>query len=192
MSTSLGGTQLLFDGVPAPLIYARNDQVSGIVPYELSGKASTQVHVSFGGQISNTVKVPVVEVAPGIFTADSSGRGQGAIVNQDGTLNSASNPAPAGSIVFLYATGEGQTSPGGENGKPADSPAPQPISQPVTATVGGLSAPVLYAGGVPGLVAGVLQVNVQIPQGVGGSSSSPLILTFGKISTQPGVTVAVR
>jgi len=192
VSTSLGGTQLLFDGVPAPLIYARNDQVSGIVPYELSGKASTQVHVSFGGQISNTVTVPVVEVAPGIFTADSSGRGQGAIVNQDGTLNSASNPAPAGSIVFLYATGEGQTSPGGENGKPADSPAPQPISQPVTATVGGLSAPVLYAGGVPGLVAGVLQVNVQIPQGVGGSSSSPLILTFGKISTQPGVTVAVR
>jgi len=192
VSTSLGGTELFFDGVPAPLIYAKSDQVSGIVPYELTGRSSARVHVSFEGQSSNSVAVAVVEAAPGVFTADSSGRGPGAIVNQDGTLNAAENPAPVGSIVFLYATGEGQTIPGGVNGKPGDSPAPQPILQPVTASVGGVGAAVLYSGGVPGLVAGVIQVNLKIPEGIAASSTSPIVLTFGNKSTQPGVTIAVR
>jgi uncharacterized protein (TIGR03437 family) len=143
------------------------------------------------GQRSNSVTLPVNIVAPGIFTIDSSGHGPGAISNQDGTTNSPTNPASIGSFVFVYATGEGQTVPGGADGKPGDFPAPRPL-QSVTASVGGINAPVQYAGGVTGLVAGVLQVNVQIPQGVIPGNSVPIVLTIGGTSTQSNVTLAVR
>jgi uncharacterized protein (TIGR03437 family) len=190
--TLLAGTQALFDGVAAPIIYTSTTQVSVVVPYEVAGKASTQVQVVYQNQPSNTVAEPVTAVVPGIFTADSSGHGQGAIVNQDGTINSSSNPAPAGSIVFIYGTGEGQTNPAGVDGKPDGSPAPTPVAQPgMTATIGGMNAQVLYAGGVPGLVAGVLQVNAQIPAGTP-SGSAPIQLSLGGQSTQAAVTVAIK
>jgi uncharacterized protein (TIGR03437 family) len=192
VSTSLAGTQVLFDGVAAPMIYTQVGQVSVVVPYEVSGKSTTQVQVVYQGQNSNLVSMPVSAVMPGIFTIDASGHGPGAILNQDGTVNSASNPASVGSYVFVYATGEGQTNPGGIDGKPGDSPAPVPVIQPVTATVGGLTAQVQYAGGVPGLVAGVLQVNVQVPAGVTAGSSVPVVITIGGQSSQANVTVAIE
>ena len=192
VATNLGGTQALFDSAAAPLIYAVAGQLSAIVPYGVTGKSSTQVQVSYQGQLSNSVALPVTPVVPGIFTADSSGHGQGAIVNQDGTVNSTSNPAEAGSIVFVYATGEGQTNPGGVDGKPSDAPAPTPTNQPVTATVGGLNAQVLYAGGVPGLVAGLLQVNIQLPSDVAPGSAVPVVLAIGGKSSQANVTFAIR
>jgi uncharacterized protein (TIGR03437 family) len=190
--TLLAGTQALFDGVAAPIIYTSSTQVSVVVPYEVAGKTSTQVQVVYQNQSSNTVAEPVTAVVPGIFTADSSGHGQGAIVNQDGTINSSSNPAAAGSIVFVDGTGEGQSSPTGIDGKPDSSPAPTPVAQPgTTATISGMSAQVLYAGGVPGLVPGVLQVNVQIPAGTP-SGSAPIQRSLGGQSTQAAVTVAIK
>jgi uncharacterized protein (TIGR03437 family) len=191
VSTALAGTQVLFDGTPAPLIYSLAGQVSAMAPYAINGKSSTQVQVVFQGQASNTVSVPVVSAMPGIFTLDSSGSGPGAIVNQDGTVNSANNPAPAGSIVFIYATGEGQSNPGGIDGKPGDYPAPTPVAQPVTATLGDLNAPVLYAGGVPGMIAGFLQVNIQVPSDVSAGNTVPVVLTIGGKTTQANVTLAV-
>jgi uncharacterized protein (TIGR03437 family) len=189
---SLAGTQVMFDGVAAPLIYTSATQLSAVVPYEVAGKASTLVQVVYQTQSSNGVTEPVAAVVPGIFTADSSGHGQGAIVNQDGTINSSSNPAPAGSIVFIYGTGEGQTNPAGVDGKPDGSPAPTPSAQPgMTATIGGMNAPVLYAGGVPGLVAGVLQVNVQVPAG-SPSGSLPIQLSLGGQNTQSAITIAIK
>jgi len=66
------------------------------------------------------------------------------------------------------------------------------VAQPVTATIGGINAYVQYAGGVPGLVAGVLQVNVLVPQGVASGGSIPVVLTVGGQSAQGGVTVAIK
>jgi|SRR5579872_777558 len=174
------------------MIYALFGQVSCVVPYEVSGKSSTEVQVSYQGQLSNSVAEPVAGVVPGIFTASASGSGQGAIVNQDGTVNSASNPAAVGSIVAVYATGEGQTNPAGVDGKPDSTPPPQPVTQPVTATVGGLPAEVQYASGVSGLVAGVLQVNVQIPQGVTTGNTVPITVTIGGVTSQTTVTLAIH
>jgi uncharacterized protein (TIGR03437 family) len=191
VSTSLGGTQVLFDGVAAPMIYTQAAQVSVVVPYGVAGQSSTQVQVTYQGQNSNVVSVPVATAVPGIFTIEASGYGPGAIVNQDGTVNSANNPASAGSIVFVYGTGEGQTSPPGVDGMPDGSPTPTPIAQPVTATIGGVNAQVLYAGGVPGLVAGVLQVNVVIPSGVAAGNSIPIVITIGGKTTQANVSLAV-
>jgi len=192
VTTALAGTQVMFDGVPAPMIYTWVGQVSAVVPYAVAGKTSTQVQVAYQGQSSNPVTIPVAATQPGIFTSDASGYGQGAIVNQDGTLNSPSNPASVGSFVFVYATGEGQTNPPGIDGKPGDSPAPQPVAQPVSATVGGVSTPVQYAGGVPGLVAGVLQVNIKIPQGVAPGSAVPITIQVGGQNSQTGVTLAIK
>jgi uncharacterized protein (TIGR03437 family) len=124
-----------------------------------------------------------------VFTANSSGRGQAAAVNQDGTQNGAANPAAAGSVLSLYATGEGQTLPAGLDGKLAAAPLPQPVAA-VTVAIGGVAAEVSYAGGAPGLIAGVMQVNVVVPAGVSGTV--PVVLTVGGVDSQDGVTVAVR
>jgi uncharacterized protein (TIGR03437 family) len=191
VSTLNSGTQVLFDGVAAPIIYTQAAQVSVIVPYEVSGTTSTQVHVMYQGQTSSSSSVKVSAVMPGIFTSDSSGSGQGSILNQDGTVNSPSNPATVGSYVSLYATGEGQTNPAGIDGKPASVPAPVPVAQPVTATIGGVPATVQYAGGSPSSVAGLIQVNVQIPQ-VPAGSAVPIVITVGGQSSQSGASLAVK
>jgi uncharacterized protein (TIGR03437 family) len=150
------------------------------------------VQVNYQGQLSNSVAEPVATVVPGVFTINVSGSGQGAIINQDGTVNSASNPAALGSTVSVYATGEGQTNPAGVDGSPDAPPLPQPVTQPVTSTVGGAAATVTYAGGVSGLVAGLLQVNVQILQGISTGNAVPIVLIIGGTTSQANVTVALH
>ena len=82
--------------------------------------------------------------------------------------------------------------PGGVDGEPAGYPPPVPVAQPVTATIGGVSAPVQYAGGAPGEVAGVMQVNVQIPQGLSASSAIPISIRVGGQDSQTNVTLAIK
>ena len=126
VDTLVANTQVLFDGVPAPLIFVREDQINAIVPYAVAGETTTAVVVETGGVSSNVLDVPVAASNPGIFTISSTGSGQGAILNEDGTLNSSTNAARMGSIMVLYATGEGQTVPAGIDGKLAEEPFPRP------------------------------------------------------------------
>src|SRR5262249_30003486 len=134
--------------------------------------------------------IPVVRNAPGLFSANSSGTGQGAILNGDFSVNGSSNAAAKGSAVILFGTGEGSTSPRVEDGSVTAPPLPRPTST-VTATAGGVAAEVLYAGAAPGFVAGVLQVNLVIPPSVP-SGNQPVVVKIGDASTQAGLTVAVR
>ena len=135
--------------------------------------------------------VAVAGSAPGLFTLNATGQGQAAAINQDGSINTALTPAPIGSFISLYATGEGQTSPAGIDGKPASDSPPAP-QLPVSVTIGGVTVSNLqYAGGAPGQVAGLLQINVQIPRGVQTGSSVPVSVQIGDASSQGGVTVAV-
>jgi uncharacterized protein (TIGR03437 family) len=183
-----GVRKVLFNGVAGPVLYATPGQVGAVAPYEVAG-GSQQVVVQSAGAASAPVAAAVAPTAPGVFTADGSGRGQAAAVNQDGTQNSTAAPAAAGSVLSLYATGEGQTLPAGVDGKLGASPLPQPVAA-VTATIGGAAAEVRYAGGAPGLIAGVMQVNVVVPAGV--SRTAAVVLTVGGVASQGGVTVAVR
>jgi uncharacterized protein (TIGR03437 family) len=141
----LSNVELLFDGNPAPLLYVQAGQISGIVPYEVAGHADTQVIVKYDGQQSAAFTLPVAPSAPALFTDDASGKGQGAILNLDGSLNSSSHPAEAGSVVVLYGTGAGQTNPPGVDGQITGSTLSKPVL-PVTATIDGQPAQVLYAG----------------------------------------------
>lgn len=117
VATSAGGVRVLFDGVPAPMVYATQNQLAPIVPYAVAGKASTIIQVEYNGARTPALSMPVGPSAPALFTSNSSGIGQAAILNEDGSVNSKANPAAKGSVVVLFATGEGQTNPGGADGK---------------------------------------------------------------------------
>jgi uncharacterized protein (TIGR03437 family) len=190
--TQLAGTTVSIGGYPAPILYASSSLVSVIVPYEINGQTSTAVQVTYQGQQTTVRTVPVSATAPGLFTLDTTGSGQALAVNFPSfTVNSASNPIPAGGVITLYATGEGQTTPSGVDGKlaPTMQPFPMPV-QTVTATVGGLSAVVSYAGAAPGFVAGVMQVNLQVPTGVL-SGTAQVQLTIDNLLS-PAVTIAIQ
>jgi len=191
VAASLAGAQVLFDGAPAPLVYVSANQLSAIVPYTAAVAPSTHVQVQYQGVRSDALEVPVVEAAPGIFTNDASGTGQGAILNQDGSRNSAANPAARGSVISIYMTGEGQTDPPGFDGKVAGPVLPAPLSS-VAVLIGGLPATLRYAGAAPGEVAGVMQVNAQVPQEVAPGSAVSVVVTAGSASSQTGVTLAVK
>ncbi|MBZ5586429.1 MAG: hypothetical protein LAQ30_30425, partial [Acidobacteriia bacterium] len=128
----LSGSSVLFNGIPAPVIYASFTQVGVVAPYGITGD-SVAVAARFGGASAPAVALPLAAAVPAIFTQDSSGRGQAAAVNQDYSINGPARPAAPGSYITLYATGEGQTSPPGVDGKMAPAQPPKPVLQ-VTAT----------------------------------------------------------
>jgi uncharacterized protein (TIGR03437 family) len=185
----LAETQVTFNGVPAPIVYTSDQQLAAIVPYGTKGPSADMV-VTYQGHPTNPMPVLIQASSPGLFTADSTGQGQAAAINQDGTINNSTNPAPAGTYISLYATGEGQTNPTGTDGKPATAPLPKPVL-PVTVTIAGQPAPVQYAGAAPGLVAGVMQVNAQIPTTTP-LGNAPVVLQVGTTKSQDNVTIAVR
>jgi uncharacterized protein (TIGR03437 family) len=195
VSTTLNGLQVTFDGRPAPLIYTSANQTNLIVPYEVAGKPSTVVQVTYaasaGGLQTAAWVLPVVASAPAIFTVDATGTGQAAVLNRDNSVNGAANPAVRGSIISIYATGEGQTSPSGVTGSVTPSNTTSPLL-PVTLKIGGIDATVQYAGSAPGEVAGVLQVNAVIPPSVSPGSAVPVTINVGGVASQSAVTIAVK
>lgn len=188
--TLSGETSVLFDGIPAPLIYASAGQTTAIVPYSVAGHASTQMTIVYQGRASAPAAVPVTAAAPALFSADSSGKGPAALLNQDFSTNAANNPAAKGSIVALYGTGEGQTNPGGVTGRIALSVYPKPVL-PVSVTIGGTQATIAYAGAAPSLVSGVFQINVTIPPDAP-SGAVPVVVKVGTATSPSGSTVWVQ
>ena len=189
--TSLSGTSVSFNGVAAPLLYISATQVGAIAPYAIAG-TTAQVAVSYQGETSDAFTVPVALSAPSLFTLNQTGAGQAAAINAaDGTTNSATNPVQIGAYVSLYATGEGQTASAGVDGKLGGSIPTHPLL-PVSVTVGGIPATLQYAGGVNNQVAGLIQVNVQIPTGVKPGGYVPVVLQVGDAATTPSaVWIAV-
>ena len=190
VSTNLSNTIVSFDSVQAPLLYAGLNQINAVVPFEVSGKTSTTLTISRGGQVTPPILVPVAPAAPAIFTQDATGDGQAAALNQDGSLNTPLNPATQGSIVTIYVTGGGQTNPPAVTGGIAA--APGSMALPTTATIGGLPADVLYSGPAPGLIAGVSQFNLRIPAGASSSLAAPIYIHAGNTVSQDGVTLSLR
>jgi uncharacterized protein (TIGR03437 family) len=191
VTTSLGGVQVLFNGIPAPIISAYSTQVNVIVPFQVQGP-NAAIQLNYSGTTSALVAAPVISTAPGVFTANSAGTGPGAVLNQDYSSNNAGHPAAAGSVVILYLTGAGQTNPPGSDGlvNTESTVLAQP-ALPVTAQVGGLPATVAYAGNSVGIVSGVVQVNLVLPAGLA-SGPQPVVVRIGSANSQPGVTIAVQ
>ena len=188
VATSLSGVRVLFNGVPAPIVYASAGQTAVVVPYTAALQTMASVQAEVQGVRSDALSVAIGAAGPGVFILSGT---QGAILNQDGTINSVANPAARGTIVSIYATGEGQTNPPGVDGKFAASILPKPLLA-VTATIGGLPATVLYAGAAPGNLAGLMQVNAKIPDGAVPGGAVAVQLSVGTNLSKSGATVAVR
>lgn len=188
-SISAAAPVVLFNGLPATVTYAGANQINAIVPFGLDISNPVQLQIQQGGA-STTTTVPVAAAAPGIFTLSTTGTGPGAILNQNYSVNSATNPATRGTAIMVYATGFGVLIP-----LPTDGQIEQVLATmalPVTATIGGVPADVIYAGAAPGLIAGIDQINVRVPSGVTANPAAPILLTMGSFTTQPGVTVSVK
>jgi len=205
--TQLAGTTVSFNGFNAPILYTSASQINAIVPYEIALDAASanpiSVAVNYRDQPSLSSTVPGIAAAPSLFTANATGLGQAAAINQDGSLNSPSSPARQGTIVSLYMTGEGQTTPGGIDGKPAPVTNPPTAPTPnlgITAYLSGQPVQVTYQGGAPGLVAGLMQLNLRIPgtllpAGITAPVAVPVQLVVGSgtfyFFVTPGVTISV-
>jgi len=186
IDTSAGTTRVLFDGVPAPIVSAQAAQVVAIVPYGVSGKTSSKVTVEYNGQVSAPLTVQVTDVAPGIFTNQPLGKGSPLVVNiPGGTQNSPANPAPKGSVITFFVTGEGLVTASGStlpiDGRLAAAPLQTPVAT-VAVSLNSQSANVIYAGALPGS-AGIMQVNVQLDANEP-SGTLPLVVQVGSKSSQ--------
>ena len=104
LATTIGGAQVLFNGIAAPMIYASSTQVSAVVPYEMAPVASPSVWIKYAGQTSNAFQLTSTTTVPGLFTQNASGSGPGAILNQDNSVNGPGNRAAKGSIVQVFMT----------------------------------------------------------------------------------------
>ncbi len=194
IDNGINGLQVLFNSVAAPILYESTTQVAAIVPYYPPGFAGTAtVEVVDNTATTAVILVPIAASAPEIFTSNSSGSGQAAALNQDGSANSSSKPASAGQAVVLYVTGEGLETPAGVDG--IINGAVPPFQHPrlaVTATVGGIAASVEYAGGAPSQVQGVMQLNLRLPAGVPTGNAVPVTVTVGGATSKAKVTIAIH
>ncbi len=187
--TSVAGTSVSFNGIAAPVLYTSPNQVAAVAPFELSGP-NVQIVIENQNQTVGPLSEPIATAAPGIFTTNSSGQGQAVAFNQDLSVNSASNPAAPGSLISLYLTGGGQTSPTSTDGSLGSPPLPM-LTLPVAVTIGGQQAQVSYAGGAPGQVAGIVELTVEVPSGIQPGNAVPVTVQIGGASAQSGVTVAI-
>jgi uncharacterized protein (TIGR03118 family) len=187
--TTLGGTTVTINGTAVPVLYTQADQTNIIVPWEITGTTATIVVTS--GTTTATTTVPIVATAPGVFTSGENGSGASIALNQDGTINSASNAAAAGTVVVFYVTGLGLTDPTGQDAAiSSDSVIAEALAK-VTATMGGQAAQVVFAGAAPGFVSCVMQVEVVVPTGAG-TGAVPVVITAGTANSATGVTVSLK
>lgn len=184
LATELAGTRVLFDGVPAPLVYTFAGQISAIVPYGVSTKSTVQMEVERLGVRSEPVTLSVTESAPALFTANSSGSGP-----------VAAQLYPDTKVAVLYATGEGLLNPQPQDGELAlgqtieTLPAPR---LPVKVFLAGREVPILYVGAAPGLTAGLMQINISVPDDLASQSNLPIVLQVGSTRSPDGVTFSLR
>jgi uncharacterized protein (TIGR03437 family) len=191
VATKAGGTQVFFDGVPAPLLYVGPNQINAVVPYEVNN--ATQMTVQSAAGSFGPVAMPVAAAVPAVFTYNGSGIGQAAALNQDGSYNTVANPDTRGQIVTFFVTGAGLMNPPVADGAVSGTSLPLPIPQlPVSVTIRGANAQIQYAGAAPGYVAGLLQINVYVPTSINFGSDVPLFVNFGAFSTQFQVSLAVQ
>jgi uncharacterized protein (TIGR03437 family) len=198
LPTSLGGVQVLVNGVAVPLLYVSDSQINAVAPQAATPNSSLTVQIVSNSVTSPGFPVTVVTADPQVFQNPDS---TAAAINQDNTLNSAANPAKAGSIVSIWVTGTGAVYPRPLDGQISTAAqdyeccqvgalvvrsssfvqVPQPTPAPV----------VLYAGAAPGMVAGLVQINFQVPPYIDTPSTLGFsVFASGQSSSTVGIYVA--
>ena len=191
----MSNTTVMFDSFKAPLVSVTTTQITAMVPFEIAGEASTVLNISIAGQAAAPITLNVALTAPGIFitgNGPTNGRNdQAAVLNQDGSVNSQSNPAVRGSTIAIYGTGAGQFFPVATDGS-ATGTSNLPLTiAPASAVIGGQSSQVSYAGAAPGLNSGVFQVNAMVPTAANPGKVT-VVITIGDASTQSVANIWVK
>ncbi|HJT88636.1 MAG TPA: hypothetical protein VJ732_12290, partial [Bryobacteraceae bacterium] len=172
VTNNLGGVQVYFNDIPAPLLYLSAGQINAVTPYAIAPGQPVTVRVQTAAGTSTLPNLSTAAATPAIFS--------GAVVNPDGTLNSRSNPAPRGATLVLYGTGMGQLNPAGVDGSVIQGPdLPSTVQQfqaliyPGTQAIASqqMTAGLAYLGPAPGYISGLMQVNVALPASVPGGAS---------------------
>jgi uncharacterized protein (TIGR03437 family) len=186
VASSLGGTQVSFDGVLAPLFYAAENQINVLVPYEVAGSTQVNMTITTGAGSSQTLPLQVAAAQPNIMAA----------LNSDGSRNSSSNPASPGDTVTFLVSGAGALNPQLADGTIAASTAPAPAARiqvnffftlfsfcladcPPNIGIGTLAATPAYAGGIPGMVIDILRVDVPVPSNLAMAGPPPFGVAIG-------------
>jgi uncharacterized protein (TIGR03437 family) len=193
--TALGGASVRFNGIAAPIIYSFSGQLGVQIPFQLEGEASASVEVTVDGHTSEPRTIFVDSAAPGIFTLNQAGTGQGTVLIANSGILAApagsiagpsSRPAQRGESITIYCTGLGTVDPPVETGAPAGA-----SETPTRATVliDGLPAEVLYSGTAPGFV-GLYRVDAMVPATAGIGDEISLVVAIGEKQSNP-VTIAV-
>jgi uncharacterized protein (TIGR03437 family) len=179
LASSLGGVSVLVNGVAAPVLYENSSQINFQIPWETKTGSAT-VLVSTGGVAGSAVNITVQAAAPELFV-----QGTHAVVqNSDFSLNSAGDPAKTGSTIMAYLTGAGAVSNQPADGAPAGSGSDlSTVTSTVTATIGGKTAQVSFAGLAPDFV-GLWQANIVVPSGLA-KGDFPLVVTVDGQSSGP-------
>ena len=185
---TLGATSVTFDGVPAPLLYVSSGQINTVVPF--AAKNTTHICVAYFFNAPSCMDAAITTAAPGIFTlpATPGTFAFAAAVNQDGTINSATNPAPRGSIVTIFATGLGPLSSMPADGTLVGLPL---LTQSLTMAVSfastqvhgfPASATIAWAGQAPDEIAGLSQINLVVPNQPSSNELSIVVNVPGQAS----------
>jgi uncharacterized protein (TIGR03437 family) len=174
LPTTLGGVTLTIGGVAAPLVSVQEGMVLAQTPFGLPASQTVPASLTFHG-VSAPFSLTTAPYRPGLFAyLELDGSETALVLNQDGSVNSQTHPAPAGTIVAFFGTGLGQTNPGGVDGRSAGDITVQYLA-PVEVTIGGVAGLVTYAGVAPGFV-GLSQINVTVPPGAHGAAAVQVLM----------------
>ena len=174
-------------GIAIPLFSAFPGQINAQLPWECPATGSTPITVTVGGQTTASQTVNLASAAPGLFTINSTGTGDGTILHADNSLVGSASPAKGAEQIVIYCTGLGPTNPSFATGNAATGA--NTTASPVMVTIGGQNAAVVHSGLAVGFV-GLYQVNAIVPGGLSGSQSVLITVGSGSVS-RTGVTVSV-
>ncbi|MBL8174705.1 MAG: IPT/TIG domain-containing protein [Bryobacterales bacterium] len=182
--------------VAAPLIFIQANQINCQVPFTIPVGTDLNMRVSYNNITSSSFKYDGVAADPGLFTVDSSGRGQAAALNYASStfsLNSANNAVAKGGLLILYLTGGGAINPlpNPEGALSGTSPIPVLVNTP-SVTIGGEAASVVSATAVPGALGGLTQLNVTVPSSLKAAKDHAVVVAIAGRSTPATATVAVK
>lgn len=182
MPTVLADTQVRLNGRPVPLHFVSPGQINFLIPNDAPNSGDMEVMVTreSTGQILASGTIPMNSYAPGLFTSAGNGTAALATTNQDGSINSPSNPAKRGEVITLYGTGMGHIAGAPADGDVPGHPVPGPVPQVVLGTGFVPAENIQYSGLAPGLI-GVWQINVKIPEGTAPADAVPLSVILGSI-----------
>ncbi len=186
----VAGTMVTLQGRPLPLLFVSDTQINAAVPLGININARQHLIVRRGLSYSVPEGVTLANASPTVFLREAGTGREGIVVRPDFSPVTPADPARAGDVVLIFATGLGDVPL--EQRLPPGTPAPvdrliRTLGE-VRVTIGGVPvSQVPFAGLAPGFV-GLYQVNVVVPEGVPAGDRVPLKLTVVDSSVTPPLT----